>query len=133
MNEKTKFALYLDEATKREVAQLYTTDGSRSQTEFVEKALKFYLDYIKLSHMGQLLPTELKSYLDGRVGTLENRMASLLFKMAVEQNSIMRLLAERLGVTVDEISDLRCDSVKDVKRTNGRLTFAQIAEELEVQ
>ena len=34
------------------------------------------------------LPTSLKSYLDGRLGRLEDRLSSLIFKQAVEQDMV---------------------------------------------
>ncbi|MFI3327401.1 MAG: hypothetical protein R3Y35_14705, partial [Clostridia bacterium] len=89
MKEKTKFALYLDKETKKDLEIYYCLDGSRSQTEFAEKALKFYLDYNMINNCGDYLPTEVKSCIDGKLGTFENRMAGLMFKMAVENEMIM--------------------------------------------
>lgn len=48
--------------------------------------------------------------MDGRLGQLENRMSSLLYKQAVEQDMVAGILAE---------------SVKNVKRTNGRISLGQ--------
>ncbi len=131
MNEKTKFALYLDQETKKDLAEYYCIDGSRSQTEFAEKAVKFYLDYNMVSNCGDYLPTEVKSCMDGRLATFENRMASLLFKMAVEHEMIMRILAEELDLDNDTIQTYRGKSVQSVKRTNGRLKFEDVAEQEE--
>ena len=46
-------------------------------TAFVEHAVDFYLDYLSANDAGLFLPTSIKSYLDGRLGQLEERLSSL--------------------------------------------------------
>ena len=65
----------------------YQEDGSRSITGFIERAIDFYLDYLSANNSGLFLPTSIQSYLDGRVGQMENSMASLVYKQAVELDS----------------------------------------------
>ncbi len=129
MKEKTKFPLYLDKETKKDLEMYYFIDGSRSQTEFAEKALKFYLDYNMVHNCGDYLPTEVKSCIDGKLATFENRMASIMFKMAVENEMLMRILAEELELSEEDISSYRGKSVQSVRKTQGRLKFEDVVEE----
>lgn len=131
MAEKTKFALYLEPQLKQDLEQHYRLDGSRSQTEFAQRALKFYLDYLITANAGSFLPLAIRSSIDGQLGTFQQQMAKLLFKLAVEQNTMMRLFADRMELTQEEVRQLRSDSVQDVKRTNGTLSFEKIARESE--
>ena len=84
MSKKEKFPLYLSPEKKATLERRYTEDGSRSLTAFIENAIDFYLDYLSANNAGLFLPTSVQSYLDGRLDQFENRMASLLFKQAVE-------------------------------------------------
>ena len=131
MAEKQKFALYLEPQLKEELEQHYRLDGSRSQTEFAQKALKFYLDYLITVNAGNFLPLAIKSSIDGQLSNFEHHMAKLLFKLAVEQNTMMRIFADHLEISEEEVRQLRGDSVQDVKRTNGTLSFEKIARESE--
>ena len=77
MGRKEKFAFYLSPEKKAILERRYQEDGSRSMTAFVERAVDFYLDYLSANDAGLFLPTSIKSYLDGRLGQLEERLSSL--------------------------------------------------------
>ena len=75
------------------------------------------------------LPTSVQSYLDGRLDQFENRMASLLFKQAVELDMGMSTLADCVKLDEEYLRRRRANSIANVKRTNGRLRFEQIAKD----
>ncbi len=50
-------------------------------------------------------------------------MAKLLFKLAVEMDMGFNALLDYLKIDPDYIHKLRARSAKEVKSTNGRLTF----------
>lgn len=127
MSKKEKFALYLTPEKKATLERRYTEDGSRSLTAFIENAIDFYLDYLSANNAGLFLPTSVQSYLDGRLDQFENRMASLLFKQAVELDMGMSTLADCINLDEEYLRRRRANSIANVKRTNGRLRFEQIA------
>ena len=92
--KKEKFALYLSPEKKATIERRYTEDGSRSLTAFIENAIDFYLDYISANNAGLFLSKSVQ------LDRFENRMASLLFKQAVELNMGLRTLAD--CVNLDE-------------------------------
>ena len=71
MGKKERFAFYLTPEKKAILERRYQEDGSRSMTAFVERAVDFYLDYLSANDAGLFLPTSIKSYLDGRLGQME--------------------------------------------------------------
>ena len=75
MSKKEKFPLYLSPEKKAVLERRYQEDGSRSITAFIERAVDFYLDYLSANNTGLFLPTSIKSYLDGRMGQLEEDAA----------------------------------------------------------
>lgn len=114
---------------KATLERRYTEDGSRSLTAFIENAIDFYLDYLSANNAGLFLPTSVQSYLDGRLDQFENRMASLLFKQAVELDMGMSTLADCVKLDEEYLRRRRANSIANVKRTNGRLRFEQIAKD----
>ena len=129
MSKKEKFPLYLSPEKKAILERRYQEDGSRSITAFIERAVDFYLDYLSANNAGLFLPTSVQSYLDGRLDQFENRMASLLFKQAVALDMGMSTLADCVKLDKEYLRRRRTNSIANVKRTNGRLRFEQIAKD----
>ena len=130
MSKKEKFPLYLSPEKKATLERRYTEDGSRSITAFIERAVDFYLDYLSANNAGLFLPTSIKSYVDGRLGQLENRMASLLYKQAVEQDMVAGILADAYQFNEDDLQRRRTESINNVKKTNGRISLDQRVREV---
>ena len=84
MSKKEKFPLYLSPEKKAILERRYQEDGSRSITAFIERAVDFYLDYLSANNAGLFLPTSIKSYLDGRMGQLEERLSSMRISSAAK-------------------------------------------------
>ena len=91
--------------------------------ELAEQAISFYLDYLDTGNAGEFLPTALKSYVDGRLGTLEDRLSSLSFKHSVEVDMMAGILADYFQISEEDLRQRRANSVNNVKRTNGRISF----------
>ena len=127
MSRKKKFALYLPPELRAEAEEHCQKDGSHSLTAFIENAVRFYLGYLDAQDAGIFLPAAIRSCIDGRLGTMENRMASLLVKQAVELDLCERILADSYRLDEVYLRRKRAESVESVKRTNGKLRFEQIA------
>jgi len=125
LSRKEKFAFYLTPEKKALLERRYQEDGSRSLTAFIENAVDFYLDYLSANSAGLFLPASLKSYLDGRLGQLEDRLSSLTFKQAVEQDMVAGILADAFQFSEDDLHRRRAESVNNVKKTNGRISLEQ--------
>ena len=87
--------------------------------------MDFYLDYLSANSAGLFLPASLKSCLDGRLGQLEDRLSSLIFKQAVEQDMVAGILADAFQFSEDDLRRRRAESVQNVKKTNGRISLEQ--------
>ena len=123
MSKKEKFALYLTPEKKAVLERRYREDGSR-------RAIDFYLDYLSANDAGLFLPTALKSYVDGRLGQMENRMSSLLYKQAVEQDMVAGILADAYQFSEEDLKRRRAESISNVKKTNGRVSLDQRVREV---
>ena len=125
MSRKEKFAFYMMPEKKALLERRYQEDGSRSLTAFIENAVDFYLDYLSANSAGLFLPTSIKSYLDGRLGQLEERLSSIAFRQAVEQDMVAGILADTYQFGDEDLRRRRAESVNNVKKTNGRISLEQ--------
>ena len=121
-----KMTIRLSPLTEFRLDRDYRLDGSRSTNEFIEKAVVRSLNLLE-AEQNETLPAAISSAIDGRLGMFEDRMAKLLFKQTVELDMGLTALLDCVNTDPDYIRDLRADSVRNVKATNGRLTFEQKA------
>ena len=61
--------------------------------------------------------------LEGKLNAFGKRMGHLLFKLSVDQNLMGNLLATDLDIDLDELRKARVRCVKEVKETNGEISF----------
>ena len=122
---KVKFALYLPPEKKAELERRYREDGCRSITALIEKAIDFYLGYLDANDTGAFLPKEIQTAIDGRLGMFEDRISRLLYKLIVEMDMGMSAALDFIQMDDSCLRKLRSDSVRNVKATNGLLTFEQ--------
>ena len=125
MEDRTKMTIRLRPETLRRLEQWYGVEN-RSKNEFIEDAITYYADALALRD-NTLLPRAVKSVIDGRLGQFEEHMAYLLFKLAVEADMVATLNASAYEWSDDALHALRRDSVRNVKETNGRISFEQHA------
>lgn len=123
---KKKFPLWIYPETRQMVMDWYKRDNCQSQSEFIEKAIKFYCGYISAEEGVRFLPAAITSAMTGMVDSLENRMARLVFKLAVEMSMMMNILASTADVDENTLSRLRGKCVNDVKKSVGTVTFDDI-------
>ena len=89
----------------------------------IEKAIRFYAGYVSGKEATAYLPPALVAAMRGTVQDSENRIARLLFKLAVEVNMMMNVLAAGMEISDEDLKTLRARSVREVKQTNGRISF----------
>ena len=123
-----KMTIRLSPLTKYRLEVGYQQDGSRSKNDFIERAVLFYLDHLEAERNGTL-PVAIQSAINGQLGMFEDRMSKLLFKQTVEMDMALSALLAYLKIDPDYLKKLRAESVKNVKATNGRVSFGQKAQE----
>jgi len=82
--EKIKFAPRMSPETQQLVKEICPRDNCKTQSEFIERAIRFYAGYISGQEATAYLPPALTAVLCGTVQDTENRICRLLFKLAVE-------------------------------------------------
>ena len=120
---KNKFALWLSPEAKRLVENHFQENGCKSQSEFIEKAVRFYIGYLDAERDEVYLPRVLLDVLKGTLGMFGDRIGKLLFKYAVEQNMTNHILAADTDMDVPTYDHLRGRSFREVQETNGQISF----------
>ena len=123
MSEKIRFQMRISPETDSKIKKAMEVDNCQSQNEFVEKALQFYCGYVSASNSLEVLPSLLASAIRGSIQDTENRIARLLFKMAVELDMTMNVVAGGFKVSDDKLQQLRARCVQEVKKTGGTISF----------
>ena len=126
MNEhetKTRIPLWLYPSTLEVIDKTMASDNCKSRSEYLEKAALFYAGYVSGQDACEYLPVALVSALRGTVQDTENHIARLLFKLAVELDMVMNVLAAGIEIDDETLKSLRGRCVQNVKKTSGSVTF----------
>lgn len=98
-------------------------DNCKNRTEFVSKALRFYMGYLSTEDTSEYLSRALVSTLKGIMADNGNRLRCLLFKWCVELNMAMHTVAAHFKADEIDRRELRRFAVDEVKRANGQISF----------
>ena len=128
-NNKEKYAFWLTPEAKKMVESDVALGNCGSQSEFVEKAVRFYDGYLKTQNAGAFLPHAVADVLEGTLGVFANRMAKLLFNLAVEHNITNHLLAADVDMTRDDYNKMRGNSVREINSTRGTISLKDVIRE----
>ena len=118
-----RHTVWMDDAVWDQVEAHYQADNCSTRNEFVEKAIRFYSGYLDTEHANEYLPRVLADVLEGKLGAQGKRMGHLLFKLSVDQNLMGNILAADIDIAPDELRKARVRCVKEVKETNGEISF----------
>ena len=116
--------------TAERLEHWYKADHCRSKNEFVEKAVNFYTDSLAAEN-NSTLPLAIQTAIDGRLKLLEDRMAAILYKQAVEIDMALSILLQSVNVDESVLRQERAKSIATIKRTHGRLRMEQKLREQE--
>ena len=121
--DKQKFPLWAKPETLESVKELYRSDDCKSQSEFIEKAILFYVGYLTADEPKSYLPNMCLSAMHSIVRESDNRTGRLLFKMSVELSMLLNVAAAMWEVDRKELARLRGNCIEEVKRINGTISL----------
>lgn len=121
--DKKKFALYLYPETLDKVKELYRKDDCISKSEFIEKAVRFYIGYLTAENKSSYLPNMFLSNMRSIAAESDNRQSRMLFKLSVEIAMLQNLFAAFHDVDPELLERLRGECVQEVKRLNGSFSL----------
>ena len=120
---KIRIPLWIYPSTDSEVENTYESDNCRSKSEFIEKAIQFYLGYLKQERNVNYLSPRITSTMEAVVNGVEQRLSRNLFKIAVELGKISHTLAAANDVDEETLRELHAMCVDEVRHINGTISF----------
>lgn len=120
---KTRTAVWLKPGTIRKIDTWMAADNCETRSEFIEKALVFYLGYLETNDASKYLCEVLSNMIRGILDNNNNRLRSLLFKWCVELNMVCHTVAAHFKADEVDRRKLRAYAVQEVKETNGQISF----------
>jgi hypothetical protein len=102
---------------------LMDNHGMKNHTEFVEKAVDFYIGYLSSQNSTTYLSKILLESISGTLKETENRQSANLFRLSVEMSMMMNILAAGLEISDEDLHKLRGRCVQEVKRNKGRINM----------
>lgn len=125
---KVKFALWSYPQTLKNVEVHYKNDNFKSQSEFIEKAINFYIGYLdqekSVNYISPMVTETVKATIKGT----EQRLARLLFKVAVELGKLSHMTAAINDVDDETLKSLHAMCVNEVRKINGIINYEDAAE-----
>jgi hypothetical protein len=104
----------------------YASLGLASRNDFIRDAVDFYIEYLRRNNSVKFLTPALESVISSKIRDSEDRIARLLFKLAVDQNLLARIVANTYEIDSDYLSKQRNYAVREVKETNGTVYVSEI-------
>ena len=126
---KSRLTFRPSDETRQRIEQWYKADNCSSLNDFIEKAVNDYIDRLALNDNNRALPIAVTSAIDGRLGLLEKKLSALSFNHAVELDMLVGVIAGAFNFNREDMKQLRAQSVKNVKHTNGRISLEKRAQQ----
>lgn len=121
--DKTKVSCYFMPHTLAEVDHIYKSDNCSTRTEFIEKAVRFYLGYLNeeggVNYISPMITETVKAEIKGT----EQRLARLMFKVAVELGKLSHMLAAVNEIDEETLRDLHTMCINEVRKINGIINY----------
>ncbi len=124
--EKVKKSIWLSKESITHIENGMNLDDSRYINEYIENAVNYYTSYLYSDSQKDAMLEIFVKIFEGKLKGTENRISNLLFKNAVEQAKVNRILAYISEIDDDTLNDLQRVCVEEVKKTNGKLTLERV-------
>ena len=120
---RLKITLWLKPGIVRRMDGWLEEDNCKTRSEFIEKALRFYMGYLATEDTSEYLSRAMVDTLRGTLADDEHRLRTLLFKLCVEVNMMGHTVAAHFRADPVNRRELRAFAVDEVLRTNGKIRF----------
>lgn len=120
---KEKMAVYFQPETIKKIEQEYREDNCSSKTEFIEKAVKFYIGYLRQQEEVDYLSPMITETVKAQIKGTEQRLARLIFKVAVELGKLSHMIAALNDVDDETLKSLHAMCVTEVRKINGIIDY----------
>lgn len=122
-NRQTRFSLHISEETLDTAKALSKSDGCKSVSEYIEKAVDFYNAYLCNRRAPELISSETVDTLRRVLDKCEHARSSALFKLSVEISMLLNVIAATNDIEGEDLGRLRHACIEEVRRINGSVSL----------
>ena len=122
---KKQLTVWVQPETTEKVKEMYKQADCRTRSEFVERAIRFYVGYLTAENKANFLPNMFLSNMRSIVRESDTKQNRMLFKIAVEMAMIENILANLNNFDPVAVERLRGVCVEEIKGINGTLRFEE--------
>ncbi len=120
---KIRMPLWIYPSTEEQIENMYEADNCKSPSEFIEKAIDFYIGFLNQERNVNYLSPRITSSVEAVVHGAEQRLSRNLFKIAVEVGKLAHTVAAANDVDEDTLRELHAMCVDEVRHINGVIDF----------
>lgn len=120
---KTRIPVYICPDLLARVDGWVSEEGSKSRSEFIDHALRFYMGYLSSEDVTGYLNAAIVAVIRGTIEDSLHRLGRMVFKWCVELNMALHTIAAHFGVRETDRERLRNFAEDEVRRSNGRISF----------
>ena len=120
---KYKNTVWLKQSTIDAVRVMYKKDDCRTKSEFIERAIMFYIGFISSNYNPTYLQTIITSTIKSIVRDSNKQLERVVFKLAVELAMTMNIVASDRNLSESFLRELRKNCREEVKEVHGDFTF----------
>ena len=121
--KKRRFPLYMTAEHDAEINEFVDNGYAKSQNDFINKAIEFYIGYLRNEKNTDYIAPILSSILKSQMTDIERNLSEIIFKLAVEVAKQNHLLSLGLRIGEEDLIDLNDRCCRDVASNNGIIQF----------
>lgn len=125
---KTRIGVYLDDNILKMCDSNIERFDLKNRSELIEKALMYLMASEDSEITANIITPKMESAIRGAVRDSENHISRIIFKLAVETDMMMNIIAATNEIDKNVLRQLRGMCVEDVKRTYGNISFDEAVE-----
>ncbi|WP_322176821.1 hypothetical protein [Acutalibacter caecimuris] len=118
-----KYAYWMTPSMVAEITKMMPEANATSKTDFVRKAVAFYIGYIRQQKNINYLAPMLAGAIKSEVRSLGKDVCEMLFKLAVEMGINSNITAAVNDIEDESLENIRRNVAQEIARVNGILTF----------
>jgi hypothetical protein len=118
-----KYAYWMTPSMVAEITKMMPEANATSKTDFVRKAVEFYIGYLRQQKNINYLAPMLAGAIKSEVRSLGRDVCEMLFKLAVEIGINSNITAAVNDISDESLDMVRLNVAQEVARVNGILTF----------
>ena len=125
MENKKKYAYYMRPSLVQEMESMLDEANATSKSDFVNIAVRFYLDYLHNQKSVDFISPMLARTIKSEVESVEKNISEMLYKLAVEESKLCVALAldeDSARFAYDKLNEF---CAQTVARNNGVISFEE--------